>query len=47
MSIESKEKIDDNENDEDEQDIIGEFAKQYAREARLEEIAEEYKGDAP
>ena len=47
MSIESKEKIDGNDNDEDEQDIIGEFAKQYAREARLEEIAEEYKGDAP
>ena len=28
-------------------DIIGEFAKQYAREAKLEEIAEEYKGNVP
>ncbi len=37
----------DKEDEEEEEDIIGEFAKQYAREAKLEEIAEEYKGNAP
>jgi hypothetical protein len=35
------------EDEEEEEDIIGAFAKQYATEAKLEEIAEEYKGKAP
>lgn len=39
--------IEKEDDEEEEEDIIGEFAKQYAREAKLEEIAEEYKGQAP